>query len=157
MAAADVGTDASRHVEPSSSDAQQPSKCCGYQPSADDRALLELCDVQGTFGTITARDVFRVFLSEQCSTVERLEEREPSTFKELLARTKSFQKQFKGLYRAHGEGEGRCLRSWLCQEIAMAGSNMCIACSWLPRDRTIKQRIRTASIHYTKAYDIFLY
>ena len=35
-----------------------PGKCCGYQPGADDCALLELCNVQGTFGTITPRDVF---------------------------------------------------------------------------------------------------
>ena len=50
-----------------------PGKCCGYQPGADDCALLELCNVQGTFGTITPRDVFRVFFSDRCSTIEELE------------------------------------------------------------------------------------
>ena len=50
-----------------------PGKCCGYQPGADDCALLELCNVQGTFGTITPRDVFHVFLGDRCSTIEELE------------------------------------------------------------------------------------
>ena len=119
-----------------------PGKCCGYQPGADDCALLELCNVQGTFGTITPRDVFRVFLSDRCSTIEELEKVEPTVFKQLIAHvTATLQQEHGGLYRAQSEGESSCLRSWLCRDSAMAGSDMCVACSWLPRN----QPMRTAS------------
>ena len=118
-------------------------------------SLLELCNVQGTFGTITPFDVFRVFLSDRCSVPRSRSWRRSADRAECLQTAycplqQQHARRHGGLYtctehRAKARAVHCCPRSWLCRDTAMADSNTCIACSWLPRNQPVKRRIEHAA------------